>query len=68
MELVVVWDLAVELVTMQLAVIWEVVVVLQTVMNLVEHRMVVVIVALEQQLLVVEVVLQVMQVWEGMLV
>lgn len=44
------------------------VVVLQTVMNLVEHRMVVVIVALEQQLLVVEVVVQVMQVWEGMLV
>lgn len=63
-ELVVVWDLAVELVTVELVVIREV---LQTIVDLVEHKMMMVVV-LEEQLLVVEMVVQEMQVWEGMLV
>lgn len=53
-----------ELVTVELVVIREV---LQTIVDLVEHKMMVVVV-LEEQLLVAEMVLQEMQVWEGMLV
>ena len=41
--------------------------VLQTIVDLVEHKMMMVVV-LEEQLLVVEMVVQEMQVWEGMLV
>lgn len=53
-----------ELVTVELVVIREV---LQTIVDLVEHKMRMVVV-LEEQLLVVEMVVQEMQVWEGMLV
>lgn len=53
-----------ELVTVELVVIREV---LQTIVDLVEHKMMMVVV-LEEQLLVVEMVVQEMQVWEGMLV
>lgn len=49
---------------MELVVIREV---LQTIVDLVEHKMMMVVV-LEEQLLVVEMVVQEMQVWEGMLV